>query len=205
MFDFVGGILVGPGGLRGTEATSSERYESLRQDLIEQLKQLQDPANGRYVVRDAYRREEIYSGAHLSAAPDIILVLDPRYRGERSLLTKTVVSQHRVQDTLWSGTHREEGIFMLAGPGIANAQINPHRIWDVSPTILYLLEVPIPSDMDGELIRESIDPDYLAASPPCISDVGEPEAVAAGDAVSAWGSEEELEDVKDHLRGLGYL
>lgn len=39
-------------------------------------------------------------------------------------------------------------------------------ILDVAPTALYLLGLPLASDMDGELIRPAIDASYLAANPP---------------------------------------
>jgi len=205
MFDFVGGVMVNQATDHGdSTGGASEDYESLRQDLIDRIQGLCDPATGCPVVRRVYRREEIYSGRYLDSAPDLVLVLDPRYRGERSLLTKSVVSQGRVKDTLWSGTHREEGILMLSGPDIVKGELSPHRIWDVSPTILYLLGVPVPSDMDGQIISEGIDPRRLAASPPRSREARSFKTrVAAGESV--WDTEEEMEDVKDHLRGLGYL
>jgi arylsulfatase A-like enzyme len=48
-------------------------------------------------------------------------------------------------------SHGQEGIFICKGPGI-----KPHRyeqyitLQDLAPTILYLLGLPIPRDMDGK-------------------------------------------------------
>lgn len=52
---------------------SQENYEEVRSDIIEDLKQLEDPETGEKVVENVYRKEEIYSGEDMEDVPDIII------------------------------------------------------------------------------------------------------------------------------------
>jgi hypothetical protein len=71
---------------------------------------------------------------------------------------------------------------------------------DVAPTILYLLGQPLPTDLDGRLVMEAIEPGLLEERPPEYADlegvsVGAAESYAPGDEAS----------VEERLRSLGYL
>src|SRR3954471_8447251 len=47
-----------------------EEYERVRDQILEELGSLRDPATGAPVVQWAKRREQLYTGAHLEQAPD---------------------------------------------------------------------------------------------------------------------------------------
>ena len=101
------------------------------------------------------------------------------------------------------GSHRLDGIVMLYGDDIREGvQLDPAKIHDVIPTALYLLGLPIPTDMDGQVLTTAIKADLLERQP-----------IELGDSVSSMGdmasdqtfSEEEAEAVANRLRDLGYL
>jgi len=53
-----------------------------------------------------------------------------------------------------SGTHRDDGILIAAGPGVrAGVALEPAGLLDVAPTVLALLGVPVPEDFEGQPIR----------------------------------------------------
>jgi hypothetical protein len=101
------------------------------------------------------------------------------------------------------GSHRLDGVVMLYGNDIQEGvQLDPAKIHDVIPTALYLLGLPIPADMDGQVLTNAIRPDLLECRP-----------IEVGDSVSSIGdrasdqtfTEEEAEAVANRLRDLGYL
>src|SRR5690606_6195828 len=90
--------------------------------------------------------------------PDVILTLNPDYVGVSSLAGSQLVEPHI---PFRSGEHRSDGIFLAAG-SIFQKQANllDLQLADVPATILYLLDVPIPTSYDGRILNEIIDPSY---------------------------------------------
>jgi predicted AlkP superfamily phosphohydrolase/phosphomutase len=197
IFDPVGGIHV-----RG----EGQAKEALIQELLNEVRQVVDPSTGQPVVRWALRREEYFKGPHASKAPDIILVMHPDFGSSDRLSNYSAIVTDRpsIGDP---GGHHIEGILIVSGHGAA-AQKDPIPgmvIEDVTPTVLHLLGLPIPTDMDGRALTELLDA-RLFGEPPLFTEV-EPDR---------WPSEQEAvpilekppgdEDViQDRLRALGYL
>ena len=96
------------------------------------------------------------------------------------------------------GTHRPEGILIATGPGIARKQSLRAHLVDCAPTLLAMLGLRIPEDMEGRVVTE------LFENPPVIERAAPARAVtihATGDAYTAG----ELEQVTARLSDLGYL
>lgn len=54
-----------------------------------------------------------------------------------------------------TGTHHPDGVLIVNGKGIKkNYRIYGARLIDVTPTILYIFNIPIPNDMDGEILKD---------------------------------------------------
>ncbi len=70
------------------------------------------------------------------------------------------------------------------------------RILDLAPTILHLMGLPVPDDMDGRVLNE-----ILATSRP----IERRSASPTGEAADAGLSAEEMAEVEERLRALGYL
>lgn len=63
-----------------------------------------------------------------------------------------------------SGSHYIDGVIVMRGPHIKkNHKVFNASILDVTPTILYLQGLPLGKDMDGRVIDEAIESDYLTA------------------------------------------
>ena len=52
------------------------------------------------------------------------------------------------------GFHHTDGIFFAQGRDIKNMRLNTPKISDIMPTILHILDVPLPNDLDGRILRE---------------------------------------------------
>jgi hypothetical protein len=92
-----------------------------------------------------------------------------------------------------SGSHRADGLFALAGPGVSAGEVMGAGIADMAPTILALLDVPAPADWDGRPL-------------PCLRAAGMRSAAARGSLPPAvdYDAPEE-ESLVRRLTQLGYF
>ena len=58
--------------------------------------------------------------------------------------------------------HREEGVFVLSGPGARRGHrlAQPATLFDVAPTLLYLLGLPLSEEMPGHILIDALDPGF---------------------------------------------
>ena len=105
-------------------------------------------------------------------------------------------SQHR---------HGPPGILLLAGgpvrPGLT---LHGAHVYDLYPTLLYLLGLPVPQDAAGKVLRDALDPAFVRAHPvrtiPTYEVLGPPPGLPG---VSR-GSDLDQQEI-EKLRSLGYL
>jgi len=178
-------------------------YERTRDEIAAALLAWRDPELGRPLVSRALRREDVWHGSRLGEAPDLILL--PEDDADIFYGLSDFGSSRIWDETYrYSGMHRDNGMFVAAGPHVSRARGggaagNP-AIVDLAPTILYLLDREIPADMDGRVLEEVLDPALLASRPIRRSE-------ASGDSEGSaheYSAEEEAE-VMRRLRDLGYL
>lgn len=198
IFDPIGGIRV--------QGPVSER-EALREELMDAVRSVTDPETGQPIVRQVSRREDCYSGPYADELPDIILVMEPEYGSSDRLSNYSAIVTDRPQigDP---GGHHIEGIFIASGAGIPSRAepLVGMQIEDVAPTVLYLLGLPVPSDMDGVVPVEILAPDSpesrpLRTSAPLGKWPSERDATPLTEELHT----EDLEAVRSRLRALGYL
>ena len=185
----------------------SSEYESLRNELMSKLRELQDPEDGTYVVSSVFRREEIYTGEFLPKTPDLVFMLSPGYRlFGGATRTNSFVSIPQTPYVI-QGDHLPEGILILSGDGVRNTSATTNlRIEDVTATTLYLLGIPVPTDMDGRVITDAFDASFVQMNPVEFVEASSlTTSPATDESASPWESEEDERNVKEHLRALGYL
>ncbi len=127
--------------------------DSLRQELRRKLEQLSNPKTGAKVAQHVYLREEAYSGEFLADAPDLIIDPAPgtHIRGGITVSSKAVFEQ----PSGWRGENKRDGILVAYGPDIRPGfDLGRVSILDIAPTILHLMDIPVPTDMDGRVLTE---------------------------------------------------
>jgi predicted AlkP superfamily phosphohydrolase/phosphomutase len=191
--------------LKGRESNGivepGAEYERVMRELIEKLRRLTDPATGQALIGPIWRREDLYTGPHTDEAPDLQFL--PQDMTNKPLGTLDLTSNKFITPVYGnSGDHRMHGIFIGRGPELRRgAEIEGARIIDYAPTILHSFGVEVPSDMDGQVLQEAFTDEYLAKNPVRISD-----SAALLESAGAGGmSDEESEEIRQRLRGLGYL
>lgn len=154
--------------LKGREPSGTvspgQEYESLRDQITTWLYELKDPETGELVIEKVYKKEEVYSGPHIDTLPDLVFIPKPGYttfEDHRFAADSVITISKSV-----SGTHKLNGIFMMKGDGIKKSTtLQDTSIMDVAPTILHLLGLPIPTDMDGKVLKEALTSSYLRLNP----------------------------------------
>jgi predicted AlkP superfamily phosphohydrolase/phosphomutase len=143
--------------LRGREGqgivSTGEEYKALQEEIGNKLVTLTDPDDGAQVMRAVYRRDDIYKGEFLPNAPDLQVGFNDGYRvGWQDTLggvSRTVVENNNRK---WSGDHCATATEISGGVLFMNRKVplSGPSIMDLSPTILKLLDVPVPDGLDGK-------------------------------------------------------
>lgn len=195
--------------VRGREeegVVDADEYEAVRAEVADALRELRG-RDGEPIVAAVHRREDLCYGPELSKVPDLVVEFeDYRWLGKGNLQSRSDSLWDRIEiepgsSHSYVGSHRTEGIFSLTGPSAASGRLLAADIADVAPTILYLLGQPLPSDLDGRLITEALDPALLGERPPEYSDEESDVLVSAAESYTA----EDEAAVEERLRSLGYL
>jgi predicted AlkP superfamily phosphohydrolase/phosphomutase len=176
-------------------------YDSLREDLIQALRAVEDPATGERVFSRVHRREEIYHGPALAEAPDLVV---DHYDSTCDLIVDNNPGGFCFVNRLNRfGDHSRDGIFVLSGPDFAQRGEEDLRasIIDLPATLLHLYDVPIPDDFDGRVLGEHLVEGFRSAHPIRTQAASE-EAPAP---TSTDYGEADEEEVVARLRDLGYL
>jgi len=185
--------------LRGREpegVVKPEEYDQVRNRVMEALKLAMDEQEGRRVIEQVFRREDIYRGPYMRNAPDVIFVPNCEYK-----LSDRIGDKIFKKNKPGGSFHRPEGILILQGPGIKKGKkIMGAHIMDIAPTLLYLLGLTVPKDFDGKVLTEALEPEVLKAYPIRTEDI--PLEIEAAEFVITEAEEKEM---RKKLQGLGYM
>jgi arylsulfatase A-like enzyme len=95
-----------------------------------------------------------------------------------------------------------DGIVMMSGRPIrVGREVKGSEIIDLAPTILYLMGIEIPVDMDGKVLTSALIKDYTETHPIVH---GKTIHEDTGEAVTTY-SDKEAEKIEKRLKDLGYL
>lgn len=187
-----------------------EAYEDLRARIARELRAWRDPATGRAVVEDVFRREDVVDGPWCHRAPDLMvrlaswdghrLLAAPSGSRPGPLVRKLAPAEHiGGKGVGTSGVHAQEGILVLHGPRIsAHGPGATVDLADVAPTAARLLGWSMGPDLDG-CVLSCVEPGPRDALPP-----GRPE----GSQPSPPGGEftaAQRARIRKRLERLGYL
>ena len=175
--------------------------ECILDEIQEKLSNIRDPQSGEFIVEEIVRRENVYHGEYAEKMPDLIIKYKPEFSGGRGTGEKYLSNVPDANFEFQSGSHDENGIFMAYGPFIKKgAEMDFCHIQDMAPTILYGLGLPIPSDMDGQVILDIFKETFTSKNPIKIN-----EKVKHTNTNYYELNDVEQNEMKKQLKGLGYL
>jgi predicted AlkP superfamily phosphohydrolase/phosphomutase len=130
--------------------------DSLRDEIKAKLEALGGP-DGQSIGTRVYRPEELWP-VRRGIPPDLIVYFgDLAWRSNGSIGGGAI---HTFDNDTGpdDANHARDGLLILTGPGISAERRAGLRIYDVAPTILERLGVPVPEEMRGHILapRESL-------------------------------------------------
>jgi len=170
--------------------------ERIRRELVEALSAVRYAGGAPvFSVREASQRET-------RAGADFVVQVRSNSPSEEIFhqdepIEEAVASIQRISGGHGEGTY---GIFVAAGPDIdPEARLEGIHIYDIAPTLLYGLGLPVAEDFAGRAWTELFTPEFRSRHPL--------------ETISSWGlrdqqataSNEEDAKLLDELRALGYL
>jgi predicted AlkP superfamily phosphohydrolase/phosphomutase len=142
--------------VRGREpqgVIAPEDYEATRDRLVAELEALGDH-EGRPIGTRVLKPEQLYRHVRGAAPPDLFVYFgDLRWRSVGTVGTGEI---HTFENDTGpdDANHAPDGLLIAAGPGIApNGPLPGLQLMDVTPTILRLFGLGIPSDLQGHAIE----------------------------------------------------
>jgi predicted AlkP superfamily phosphohydrolase/phosphomutase len=122
---------------------SGQEYERVLKILIEGFLSIKDQKTSETVISRVFRKNELFSGPFAAKAPDLVLWGAKGYdlKGD---ITRQDVFGH--PNSSGMSTYNDAFFYMR---GLSSLNAKP-AIRDIAPTVLKLLQIPVPGDMDGK-------------------------------------------------------
>jgi len=131
---------------------SNKKCEKIISNLVKDLSNL----NLNRMNVKIYQKNKIYRGRYINSAPDILYIINNLEYIQKISLDSNKIWQESHDMTGW---HRKHGVFIGYGPDIKKGIcINNIKIYDITPTILYMFDLKIPDDIDGRVLTEIFEP-----------------------------------------------
>jgi len=135
--------------LKGREprgkVSPGQEYESIRDDIKAALMELKEPESGAQIVDRVYYKEEIYDGPLFEHAPDMVAMAHDGFDLKGALAKDTLT---RKGTLVGMHTYADATLYIK---DTKIAKFDP-EIMDVMPTILKMMGMRIPEDVDGEVL-----------------------------------------------------
>ncbi len=155
--------------LRGREPLGTVQpgaeYDQLCDEITHELRELRIYPSGEPAVADVVRVREAFAGPHTAELPDLVVQWTPGrwFRTVAHPRLGIIIGESRTGQVT---SHASRAFLAASGPRIG-ASANPigAHVVDLAPTILHLLDAPIPSDMEGRVLSELLGPDFNAQHP----------------------------------------
>ena len=123
-------------------------------DLRAEFLALEDPGTGERIVKHVLTAEEAFGADHSVDVPDLMVAfrddLGPIEECRSERLGHLRVPLGRDPNLPRTGDHTVQSRLWAVGPAFAGAAFrNDANVLDIAPTVLALLDVPLPDDLDG--------------------------------------------------------
>jgi predicted AlkP superfamily phosphohydrolase/phosphomutase len=147
---------------------SGSEAEQLRDEIVQRLSNLTEPASGGKAIKKIYQATQVYRGPYKNQAPDLIVGYERGFRVSwESAAGRTTREVFHANTKAWSGDHCVDpslvpGVLFCNRPLLSE---NP-RLLDIAPTVLDLFGIAAPAHMDGKALVIGDAADAVSETPP---------------------------------------
>jgi predicted AlkP superfamily phosphohydrolase/phosphomutase len=120
-------------------------YERIREEVKGALLGMRDPDSGERIIEKVFKREELYHGPHYNEGPDLVAIPHNGYDLKGNLDKKELTYKGPLV-----GMHTYDDAFLYIRDVEVGKGDNQFGVMDVMPTILKLMGVSPPEDLDGQ-------------------------------------------------------
>jgi len=147
------GIYINSKSMFKTGIVESVEETELVNSLMKLLSTVRDPVTGDHLFSYVAKRDEVYWGPHVKRAPHVVFLPNMNkgynYIANRPLFTESIIRGPRATHF----AHSMYGVLILYGADVLNnAEIGTANTYDLVPTVLHYLDLPIPHDTDGKTL-----------------------------------------------------
>lgn len=173
---FTGQIYLNIKGREPNGLVEPKDYDDMLDELIEKIEKITDE-KGNQLDTKVHKRKKIHSGEYAKFGPDLFIYFDRCLWNISELLGYDSIYSYDTPKGPDDAGHGPYGFFSIYGPAIPKLGELSADLLDIAPTVLQLMGVPIPEDMEGK---------PLIGKEPVFSD-------------------EDEKEVRERLSKLGYL
>jgi predicted AlkP superfamily phosphohydrolase/phosphomutase len=124
-------------------------YETFRAEIAREIEAIPDH-NGKPIGTKAIRPEDLYKVIN-GIAPDLFVYFGQLRWRSVGLVGAGAIHTFENDTGPDDANHAEEGVYIMAGPGIpAGQQWHEGQLMAVAPSLLKVFRLPIPSEMQGK-------------------------------------------------------
>jgi predicted AlkP superfamily phosphohydrolase/phosphomutase len=192
-----GGLRLNVKGREPKGFVEPDEVEATLAALERALRDWRAPGREAPVVTRVHRMAQLYPGPFAARLPDLVYELDPEISARSEPARLPFLEHERIYPD-----HHLEGIWITAGPSFAHlAERGQVSIFDLAPTVLALLDLPVYSEMSGRVVTSTL---ARELAPRRIPEADDPAAKGGYRPGPADFDPEQMREVKSRLRETGY-
>ncbi len=182
--------------IKGTQAEREETAQRISDGLLKDF----GPGSKQEVIESVTLAWKFYGFEKpAEEMPDLVVKIKEGYYA-----TSTSVGDNEVKPMSYTtpyyknkkrGTHSQNGVFVVKGPGVKTGHRTEAHITDITPTVLSYLGLAVPDHADGKVISEIFDQPLPQRTEPMSIDRKEQYELA----------EDQQAELEQHLADLGYI
>ena len=128
-------------------------YEKVRDEIVGKLEAITDE-KGKNIGTRCYKPQEVYTGSNIDQAPDLIVYFGDLFWRSTGDIGHDSIHSFETEVGPDDAVHAEHGIFILWDPNEKHGKrLDDLEIYDVAPTILSVMGIDVPGDMEGKVIK----------------------------------------------------
>ena len=130
-------------------------YDKVLDELGDKIKNITSEDSEKLDIK-VIRRKDIHPGEYSRFGPDLFICFENYHWNTNDHIGFNSIYSNETHEDPDNVSHAPYSFFAITGPGVrTTGKVSNADLLDIAPTLLHLLGLPVPADMEGEvLIKE---------------------------------------------------